>query len=121
MRTSVLRSIDWCAALERCGFAIDALRCAGELGQRTEGRRIEVAVGLVWSVVEVALPSGHKVRLRRGGWRCLHRPPMWRKPRVCGSVDWTMKVTATAPPLGPLFYIAHCSSSPLLQSAAATV
>jgi hypothetical protein len=44
--------------------AIERLWSAGELGQRTEGRRIDVTVGPVWSVVEAALASPNKVRLR---------------------------------------------------------
>jgi len=35
------------------------------MDQRIEGRRAQVTAGLVWSVVEGALPSGHQVRLRR--------------------------------------------------------
>jgi hypothetical protein len=84
-------------------------------GQRIEGRRVQVAAGLVWSVVEVALPSVNQVRLRRGGWRCLRRPPVNQRPRVSLSVESTMKVTVVAPLWAPRLYIARCSNRSFCQ------
>jgi hypothetical protein len=51
-QASQLYSAAQLAAPERRGHAMERLRCADEEGQRTEGRRIDVSAGFVWSVVE---------------------------------------------------------------------
>jgi hypothetical protein len=78
--------------------AIETSRCAGELCQRTEGRRVEVAAGLVGSVVEVALASVHKVRLRLGRVSVVAPAASESETRVRARANSMMKVSASAPP-----------------------